>query len=310
MKLGFIIPNYPDEKRVAIIPEDIYDFKDEIYIEKNFGKNMGILDYKYEKVGCNISTRDKIFENCDIIFSLKLIQKTDYEKLRNGCIIIGWTHPTGSGKEFMKIAQEKNITIIDLDNIYPAIYKNNKVFKITQLKKNFIRKNSEIAGFSASLHALLNYGELPDSNTKVAILSIGNVAQGCLQIFAKFNANIRVFKRNTMDEFKEKIHDFDIIVNGIEISEGEDPILTMSEQKKLKKGCLIIDAAADAGKAIAGSHYTTISNPIYEYENKYYYVVNNAPSILYREASKEISKSLSKNILRKGIKYFLEEITQ
>lgn len=309
MEIGFIIPNYLGEKRVAILPEDIINFKDKLYIEKDFGKNLCIKDEEYQKKGCTILSREEIFKKCKVIFSLKLIQENDYKFLQNNSIIIGWTHPTGSGRNFMKIAKEKNITIIDLDNIYPAIYKDNNVFYLEKkLKKNFIRKNSELAGIASCYHALLTYGLLPNSNTNVAILSIGNVAQGAFQVFSKFGCNIRVFTRTTLVEFKEQIEKFDIIVNGIEIGKDDERIITLEEQKKIKKGCLIIDSAADGDGAIEGTKYTTISNPIYEKEGKFYYVVNNAPSIFYREASREISKSLSENIFKKGIDYLLEEM--
>ena len=55
MKLGFIIPDYSCEKRVALLPEHILGFKNEIYIEKGFGKFLGISDEEYEKKGCKNS---------------------------------------------------------------------------------------------------------------------------------------------------------------------------------------------------------------------------------------------------------------
>lgn len=308
MKLGFIVPNYPGEKRVALLPEHIKNFKDKIIVESNFGKNLNISDEEYKSKGCEIWTREKIFLECDAIFSLKLIQSSDYKYLQKNKIIIGWTHPTGSGKDFMKIAFEKEIIIIDIDNVYPSIYTKDKVLPIKILKKNFIRKNSFLAGISASYHALISHGLLPNSNTKVAILSIGNVAQGCVQVFSKYNCDMRIFTRSNMVDFKETIGDYDIIVNGIEILSSENHILSLEEQTKIKKECLIIDAAADAGGAIEGSRFTTIEEPIYKKNDKYYYVVNNAPSIFFREASFEISKSLSENIFKKGIKTIISEL--
>lgn len=306
MKLGFITPNYPGEKRVALLPEHIDKFKDKIIIEKGFGKNLNIADEEYQNKGCIISTREKIFLECDVVFSLKLIQPDDYELLEENKIIVGWTHPTGSGKEFMAIAKEKKIKILDIDNIYPSLYINDEVIPIKALKKNFIRKNSELAGISSCYHALISHGFLPDSNTKIAILSIGNVSQGCIQVFSKFNSEIRVFTRSNMDELKSSLHEYDIIVNGIEITGLENHILTLKDQEKLKKGCLVIDAAADAGGAIEGTVFTDMSKPIYEKNGKYYYVVNNAPSVFFRKASFEISKSISKNILKRGIELFLK----
>ena len=116
MKLGFIKPTYPGEKRVALLPEHINnDFENELIIEAGFGSNLGIADAEYEAKGCKIDTRSNIFSTCDTVFCLKLIQPGDYDNLREGQMIIGWTHPTGSGTEFYQsVACKKGLHIIDL----------------------------------------------------------------------------------------------------------------------------------------------------------------------------------------------------
>lgn len=305
MKLGFIKPNYPNERRVALLPQDIDGFENEIFIEQGFGMNLDIEDREYELKGCIIKNRDEIFKECDAIFSLKLIQESDYERIRDNQMIIGWTHPNGSGAEFMKKqAIPKNLTIVDLDNMYPTVYYKNKKQSISSIKPNFILKNSYIAGYSATIHALVSHGILPDSNLKVAILSCGNTAQGAFSAISKFNCDIRVFYRKTMSEFEDTINDYDIIINGIEVDTPNTHIISKEMLKYVKKGCLIIDAAADAGNAIEGTRYTSIDNPIYKEDKIYFYVVNNAPSIFFREASKEISKSFSKNVYKEDVKNF------
>lgn len=44
------------------------------------------------------------------------------------------------------------------------------------IKPNFIKDNSFIAGYSAVLHALLSFGMIPDHNTNIAVLGCGNVS--------------------------------------------------------------------------------------------------------------------------------------
>ncbi|MCT0441057.1 N(5)-(carboxyethyl)ornithine synthase, partial [Lactococcus lactis subsp. lactis] len=114
--------------------------------------------------------------------------------------------------------------------------------------------------------------------------------------------------RKTMSIFKENYTKYDIIINGIEIGKDDDPILSFSEQKSLKKGALIIDVAADAGNTIEGTHFTSIDAPIYENDGKYYYVVPNTPSLIYRNVSQELSKILSENIFRKDCSRFIEKV--
>jgi len=306
MKIGFIIPTYPDEKRVALLPEDINGFENEIIVEKGFGRNMNIDDNEYVAKGCKIMSREEIFSSCNVIFCLKLLQKEDYGLLRESQTIIGWTHPTGSGAEFYNnVAVSKNLIIVDLDNIYPTIRQRDKVVKIPFLKPNFIWRNSFYAGIASVQHALLNYGMYPDSSTKVAVLSSGNVAQGTFAEISNYNPDLRMFYRKTMNEFYETIGDYDLIINGIEVDKPNEHIISKAQLEKIKKGCLLIDAAADAGNAIEGTHYTTISNPIYEENGLYFYEVNNAPSLLYRKTSREISRSFSENVYKKDISRFL-----
>ncbi|MFA6662069.1 MAG: N(5)-(carboxyethyl)ornithine synthase [Bacilli bacterium] len=311
MKIGFLIPKFDNEKRVALLPSDIKNFNNTIAIEKGFGLNVNIKDAEYKKAGCIVLERKDIFKRCEAIFSLKLLQPSDYEFIRHGQMIIGWTHPHGSGKEFMETqAIPKELIVVDLDNITPSIFYKDMIIPIDWLKRNFVYKNSIMAGWAATYHAILSFGRIPDVNTRVAVLSSGNVAQGGFQAISKFGCDIRMFYRKTMNEFKEKLENFDIIINGIEMDDVTKHILTLDEQKRLKKNCLVIDAAADAGHAIEGSRKTTIRHPLYKKDDVYYYVVDNAPSIFYRDSSKIISKSFSKFVYCKDLQIYYDMINE
>ena len=81
MKLGFIRPDFNNEKRVALLPGDINGFENELFIEDQFGEFLDVPNAAYEQVGCTVKSRDAIYEECDAIFSLKLIQPSDYHRL-------------------------------------------------------------------------------------------------------------------------------------------------------------------------------------------------------------------------------------
>jgi N5-(carboxyethyl)ornithine synthase len=309
MRLGFIIPNHPKENRVALLPEHVKNFENEIVIEEGFGNNLGISDFEYIQAGCSIASREDVFKNCEAIFSLKVIKPSDYHYIREGQIIVGWTHPEGSGKDFMEDqAIPKNLVIVDLDNVHPSVYYKNEIIPIDWIPSNFVRKNSFIAGYSSTMHAILSYGSIPTSETKVAILGSGNVSQGAFAAMNKFNSDVRMFYRKTMCELKNELEEFDIVINGIEMDKPNCHILTLQDQAKLKSNCLVIDAAANAGKAIEGSRHTFINDPIYKENGKYYYAVNNSPSIFYRQSSKAISEAFSKHVYSKDIEVYLDMI--
>lgn len=306
MKLGLLKPTYPDEKRVALLPEHITPmFENELIIETGFGANLNIKDVEYEAKGCKVVTRENIFKNCDTIFCLKLIQPEDYCNLRDGQMIIGWTHPTGSGAGFYKnVACKKGLYIIDLDNIYPTAHLGDKHISIPFIKKNFIWKNSFYAGVASVQHALLHFGLYPDINTKIAVLASGSCSQGAYNYISKFNTDVRMFYRKTMNEFYDDIGEFDVIINGIEVDNTVAHIITKNDLKRVKRGCLIIDSAADAGNAIEGTRYMSISEPMYEENGLFFYEVNNAPSLLYRRTSYEISRSFSEWVFKEDVSRF------
>jgi N5-(carboxyethyl)ornithine synthase len=300
-KLGFVVPTFPGERRVALLPEHIGTWGTAIAMEKGFGASMGIPDEDYIRKGVEMLSRSDVFGRCEDIFCLKLLQPIDYPHLRTGHCIIGWTHPTGSGATFMQeIVRPRGIRIVDLDNIAPKVYVGDASTLISWIPKNFIWKNSWLAGFAATNHALMSYGLKPSSQTEVAILSPGNVAQGAFAAISSFGASIRLFHRSTMSEFYSQLADFDIVINGIEMDRPGEHVLDRTQLNQLRGGTLVIDAAADAGNAIEGTRYTSIAEPLYEENGIVFYVVNNAPSIYYREASRNISDAFSTHVYPHG----------
>lgn len=308
MRIGLVKATFPGERRVPLLPKDIKDFNNELLVEEGFGKFLDIDDQEYIDKGCHILSRADIFAQSEAIFSLKLIQPTDYPHLREGQMIIGWTHPFGSGQAFMEEqALPKKLIIVDLDSNSPCIYYDNKVIE-SDIPKGLLYKNSFYAGYAGVLDALLQYGFVPTEETKIAILGSGNVVQGAFSSISKYSSNIRMYYRKTMSIFKESYRKYDVIINGIEIGKDDDPILSLSEQKSLKKGTLIIDVAADAGNTIEGTHFTSMNAPIYEKEGKYYYVVPNTPSLIYRNVSQNLSKILSEHVFKEDCSRFIEKV--
>jgi len=305
MKLGFIKSNFQNERRVPLLPEDIHDFQNEIIIESGFGANLEIPDSAYAAVGCQIRSRQAVFTESAGIFSLKAIQPNDYPNIRPGQIIIGWTHPTGSGRQFMtQQANPKQLVVVDLDNTTPRVYARQQSVAL-DLPKDFIERNSFYAGYAGTIHALLSFGLLPeDSATSVAILGTGNAAQGAAHAISKFTSHVRMFNRRTLPECLDNLASFDIVINGIEVGADGTPILSLANQAGLNPGCLIIDIAADAGNAIQGNHFTYLNDPIYEDHHRFYYTVPNVPSLVYRNISPYLSRRLSRYIFTPDIKQF------
>lgn len=311
MKLGFICSNFPGERRVPLLPQHIQGFENELLVETGFGSMLDIPDSAYEDAGCHICSRDIVFQESDGIFSLKLIQPSDYEKIRPGQMIIGWTHPLGSGKSFMEQqAYPKDLIVVDLDNRFPTIFHQQQQLRTDWIPTNAVYQNSFYAGYAGVLHACLAFGLLPNNRINVAILGSGNVAQGAFHAISKFTSTVRMFYRRTLPEFHTQLSTFDFIINGIEVGDGGQPILTLEDQRQVKPGTFFIDIAADAGNAIEGNHFTSLDTPIYQENGHYYYTVPNTPTLAYRNVSECLSRQFSRYIYQKDISIFKEKLTQ
>jgi len=305
MKIGFIKPHTSCERRVVLLPHDIGGINDELFFEQDFGETMSIKDEEYVRRGARIRSREELFQNCECIFSLKPITEEDYPHIREFQTFIGWLQPLTVGKPFYEsIFQEKKLTLIDVDN-FTTLYHKDKVIPVSWVKEYFTWDNSVLAGYAALYHATLSYGIMIRPRTRIAILGSGNVSQGAFQLASQLGAKVRMFYRRTMDDFKKTLDLWDIVVSGIKLDDTVDHILNDEEIKQLKKGCLVVDAAADLGKTFEGSHLSELCDPLYEVDGKYFYVVNNTPSLFHRSASEILSQAFRLHIFNHRIQDFM-----
>jgi len=296
MKIGFMKPKTPGEKRVVLLPQDLGGIIDEIYFERGYGKSLGIEDVEYINRGARMRLREEIFATCDGIFSLKPIEKEDYEHVRDRQVFIGWMQPQTAGKDFFDtLFMEKDLYIVDAD-IKTRLYYRDKIVPVKWVQDYFSWENSVMAGYAAIYHATMSHGIMISPQTRIAVLGTGNVAQGAFKFASQLGAKVRMFYRRTLKDFKYSLGIWDIVVSGIKLDDPSVPVLNLEEQRQLKPGCLLIDAAGDAGITFAGTHFTNLENPIYEEDGRFYYLVNNTPALFYRSVSEILSQEFRLNI--------------
>lgn len=305
MKIGFIKSRSDCEKRVVLLPQDIGGINDELYFEQSFGSSMAIEDDDYIRRGARIRSREELFDECDAIFTLRPIEEEDFELIRDNQTFIGWLAPETLGKHFYEtVFQEKNLKIINTD-INATLYHKDQIIPVKWVKKYFAWDNSVLAGFAALYHATLSLGIMIRPRTRIAVLGTGNVSQGAFQLASQLGARVRLFYRSTIEDFKKTLGLWDIVISGIKLDDSVQYILSKEDQQQLKRGCLVIDAAGDAGRTFEGSHFSELCDPIYEEEGKYYYVVNNTPSLFYRSASEILSQAFRLHIFNHRIQDYL-----
>jgi alanine dehydrogenase len=312
------------EKRVAIHPEHLNQIpasvKKKLFFENNYGKNFGISN---KQLAINSSgktmSRDRIFNYCNCF----LIPKITPKDLKNvGCksVVCGWPHLTQQ-KKTTQIAIDKKLTIIDWSYM-------NRYDGFNKKYKSIFYKVGEIAGRAGVLHVLSIFGILGRygfSNKKVAVISYGNVSRGALEELQNQgfkNITVYVNRKLSIKEIKEigfkckqlftdklgkvfvvdvslgkipfadEVHDFDIIINGIHQDTNLPRMfISKKEESKLKKNTIIVDISCDKGMGFWCAKPTTFKKPIINSRGKFYYSVDNTPSLFWNSTTWEISKA-------------------
>lgn len=304
MKIGYIKPNFLNEKRVGLLPQHLpfCSPEDERRFEASYGENLEIPNEAYGESGGY--SRESLFAWADVIYCIKVPQPQDYPYFRENQSLAGWIHPLGSGEHFMEnCAKPKNITVFDVTNRISIRHHQGKS-QVLNVPRDITRKNSVLAGYASTMQALTLRGGIIKDKI-VAVFGAGNVAYGAMKFLAQKDIDPLLRRRSNLALMQREFSSYDIFINGVEIDEGENPIVTQEMLDSMKPGAWIIDVAADAGRAIEGTKYTSIDNPIYTDEQGHtFYVVNNSPSLLYRESSEAVSEGYAKHFWNKPMSYW------
>lgn len=281
--IGFLISHKNNEKRRALLPEDLKKIKNvsSMYFEKGYGELIGINDEEYIKCGVNMANREDIF-GCDIITDVKLGDADYLDNIDNGKILFGWAHAV-QGIDFCSKAIKGKHTVIAWEEIFED-------------GRYIFYRNREVAGEAAILHGFRHCGKMP-YDARVAILGNGQTAKGALRILHGLGADVDVYGRKLESLFKKKMYEYDVLVNCVMWDTNRtDRIIYKEDLKKMKPGTLIIDVSCDPNLEIETSHGTTIDDPVYTVDGVVHYAVDNTPAMYPKTVSKVLSGGIYKFI--------------
>lgn len=283
--LGFVKSDKPFEQRLALLPKDCSKIRNinSVYIEKGYGSGLKIKDKDYEKFGVHVAERKKVLD-CDIICDPKVGEALYLNDLKENTKLFGWIHAV-EHPELTEVLVRKKLNCYAWEDMF----KNNR---------HIFWENNYLAGVSAILHAVLEYGIIP-KGFKVAIIGRGNTAMGANYMLQAMGANVIFFNRHMEELLRSEVAQYDIIVNAVLWNPSRtDHILYHKDIQKMKQGSMIIDVSADTNGAIEDAHATSRNKAFYYMDGVAIYAVNNTPSILYREATNVISKIVANYVDR------------
>lgn len=276
--IGFVNSHKENEKRVALVPEDLRKLgplAGQLVFERGYGKNLEIEDEEYESLGARMASREEILRGCEVICDPKIGDSEYLGELPEGTVLFGWVHPH-----------------VDLKMKELLLKKRFKVYAWEEMMENGTQvfwRNNVMAGEAAVADGCMRFGILLDGK-KAAILGRGNTAMGAFKVLSRNGAEVTVYGRRQEAQFKKEMGAYDVIVNAVLWDpKRQDHIISREDLHGLKRGVLLIDVSCDAHGAIETSHPTKASAPIFMEEGVAHYCLDHTPSLYYRTASQVVS---------------------
>ena len=282
--VGLIISHKNGEKRRALLPKDIaknVKNPQQLFFEEGYGLSIGVSDDEYRAVGCNIVSREEALA-CDVIADVKLGDADYLDEIAPNKILFGWAHAV-QNIPFTSNILKNNHTVIAWEDIF-------------ENGRYIFYRNREVAGEAAIMHAYRYCGKMP-YDTKVAILGNGQTAKGALRILHGLGAEVDVYNRRLEKLFREKMYEYDVLVNCVMWDTNRtDRIIYKEDLKKMKPGTMIIDVSCDPYLEIETSYPTPIDDPIYVVDGVIHYTVDNTPGMFPITITKVLSEGISRYI--------------
>lgn len=276
--IGFPISKKENENRRALIPDDLKHIKNPhmLFFQQGYGDVLGCSDSDYTQYGAQMVSREEVLKQ-DIICDPKIGDAEYLSELSNQTIF-GWVHAV-QNKDITDVLIKQKLTAYAWEDMFRE-------------GRHVFWRNNEIAGEAAVMHAFQCYADMP-YNTKVALIGMGNVAQGAYKILTLLGANTMVYTRRSESLLRKELPAYDVVVNAVlwDITRG-DHLVYRDDLKRMKKGSMIIDISCDRNGGIETSIPTKISDPVYTVDGVLHYAVDHTPTLFYKTASKDISNEV------------------
>ena len=285
MKIGFIKDSEP---RVSITPSTLEKYialNHDIFIEKNAGIQSGFSDNDY--VNAELSSRNNIYNKCDIIVSVNSSSIVSFSELKNKSIISNFSMNPDK-QNLSKELTKNNITAYDLSMIprttiaqsmdilssmaglsgYKSIIKAAelipKIFPMTITAAGSIKPvkvvvlGAGVAGLQAiatakRLGAIVEASD-PRQAAKEEVLSLGAKfieVEGAVEDESAGGYAVKQSKEyleKQKEEVTKRLIEADVVVTTAQVFGSKSPILISKDiVNKMKPGSVIIDLASSTG---------------------------------------------------------------
>jgi alanine dehydrogenase len=276
-------------------------------VEAGAGLGSGLADEAYIAVGAELATRERVWQEADLVIKVKEPQEEEFPHLRRDQTLFTYLHlaaaprvtqallsagTTGIAYETVELASGTLPLLVPMSQIAGRM--------ATQVGAHFLEKPSGGRGKLLS--------GLPGSAAaRVVILGAGNVSTNACAIAVGMGAEVTVVCRAldqlrrieerwpgrvrtevlTPESLRRSIEGADLLISGILIHGGAAAprLLRRDDLRLLGPGAVVVDVSIDQGGILETSRPTTHAEPTYVEEGVIHYCVANMPGAVPRTAT-------------------------
>ena len=151
MKIGSVLENQKNEKRISITPDIVKKYISlgfDIFLSENYGHHIGIDDDKYTELGAKFSKDDEeILGSSDIIVQLGMLPDNKISIIKQNQTLIGVLNPY-ENKDKLEILAKKNINLFSLE-LLPRITRAQSM--------DILSSQANLAGYKAVIESFANF---------------------------------------------------------------------------------------------------------------------------------------------------------
>jgi alanine dehydrogenase len=311
MKIGIPKENLLEERRVGLAPagvDSLVRSGHTVFIESEAGAASNFSDDDYQKVGAVIVYNpEEVFLRSEMIVKVAPIAKKENDLLQENQILFSFLHLAVGARSTIDTLLTKCVTaigyeLIEHNNTLPVLNSMSEIagqlsIQVSERYLETFNKGGRgilmggIPGVAPAAVVILGAGVV---GTTAARAALGRGAQVIVidkdlnrlrRIDSQFRKRVTTVMANPYT-ITRGVKFADVLIGAVLIKGEKTPHLVTEDMvKQMKKGAVVVDVSIDQGGCIETSRITTLSDPVFIYNDVIHYCVPNMPAMVSRTAS-------------------------
>jgi alanine dehydrogenase len=298
------------EYRVAATPEGVRELTHgghRVVVESGAGSGSAVRDDDFRQGGAEIlPDADAVFSEADLIVKVKEPQPSEFDRFREGQVLLTYLHLAADGALTRFLAERKVASVA-----YETV-------QVDDGRLPLLAPMSEIAG-RMSPHVGATYLERPRGGrgvlmggasgvapARVVVLGAGMAGTNAAWIAAGMEADVAIVDKNVdrlryVDQIwrgriqtiassrlaiERLVIGADLVIGAVLVPGARAPhLVTEAMVERMHAGAVLVDISIDQGGCFETSHVTTHSDPVFERHGVVHYCVGNMPGAVPRTST-------------------------